>query len=77
MKSSTHILSVSIPHGLSKAVDRLAEETAQNRSELIRHALREYIADMEEDRQRFIKAYRASRKERTYSLKEVRKQLGG
>lgn len=74
MARQAQVLSISLPLNLSKAVDKLARATGQNRSELIRSALREYIADETEDKTRFISAYKATRKEKTMSLKDIKKK---
>ena len=63
MSRKTQVLTISLPKNLSSAIDELSEQTAQTRSELIRNALREYLFDAEEDRIRFLKAYKATRKE--------------
>lgn len=67
-------MSVSLPRMLTKAIDALATSTQQNRSELVRSALREYIADAGEERERFIRAYKATRKEATVSLARLKKK---
>jgi len=74
MSRKTDILSVSFPHNLTKAIDAISKKTDQTRSELIRSALRDYILDMEGDRQRFVDAYAATRKEKTMSLENLRKK---
>ena len=62
MSATTTIMSVSIPTALTKAIDALAVSTHQNRSELVRSALREYIVDATAQRERFVKAYKETRK---------------
>lgn len=74
--SHTSILSVSLPTRMTKTIDELARATEQNRSELVRHALREYIADVDDDRKRFVTAYRATRQEKTTTLSSLKKQMG-
>lgn len=74
MARTSHILSISLPPNLSKAVDVLSEKTEQTRSELIRSALREYLLDSTEDTQRFLDAYTATRKEKTTTLAQMRKR---
>ena len=72
MTRKTKILSVSLPPTLTKAVDELSKQTDQTRSELMRNALREYLLDVKEDRQRFIEAYKLTRDEKTYNMDELR-----
>ena len=72
MPRKTNVLSISLPNNLTKAVDILSKETDQTRSELIRNALREYVSDMQEDRKRFLEAYKETRKEKTISLESLR-----
>ncbi|MFH1631429.1 MAG: ribbon-helix-helix domain-containing protein [bacterium] len=74
MARQTNVLSLSLPANLAQAVDELAHATDQNRSELIRAALRDYVADQSEDRERFIKAYKATRGEPTISMKQLKKK---
>ena len=74
MPRETNILSISLPSRLARSVDELARLTEQNRSELIRSALRSYIMENMEDRERFLKAYRATRREPTISLKRLKKK---
>jgi hypothetical protein len=38
--------------------------------------LREYIADLEEDRRRFVEAYRATRHQKLFTHTQVKKELG-
>ncbi len=67
-----NIVSVSLPATLTLTMDKLAKSTDQTRSELVRAALREYIADLNEDRGRFLEAYKATRKEKTFSLSTLK-----
>lgn len=67
-------MSVSLPTTLTKAIDALAANTHQNRSELVRSALREYIVDAGEERERFVKAYKATRKESSMTLSHLKKK---
>ncbi len=67
-------MSVSLPKSLTKAVDTLAASMHQNRSELVRSALREYIVDAQEERERFLKAYKATRKEPVITLARLKKK---
>ncbi len=70
-------MSVSLPTALTKAINALAVSTHQNRSELVRSALREYIIDATEERERFVKAYKTARKMPLVELKghEVRREV--
>ena len=61
---------------MPRAMDALAKQTDQNRSELVRRAVREYLMDSEEDRDRFVAAYRSTRKEKVYTHAQLKKQLG-
>ncbi len=74
MPRKTNVLSISLPPALTKAVDTLSKRTDQTRSELMRNALREYILDANEDRERFLDAYNSTRKEKTYTMSELRKR---
>lgn len=74
MPRKTQILSISLPANMTKAVDTLSRQTDQTRSELIRNALREYLLDMQEDRERFLTAYQSTRNERVYSMQEIREK---
>ena len=74
MPRTSNVISISLPPNLSKAVDELSKQTDQTRSELMRDALREYIMDLEEDKKRFLKAYKETRGQKTISLKALRKK---
>ncbi len=76
MPGGAHIWSISLPKHMSQTVDRLAKLTDQSRSELVRHALREYVADMEGDRQRFVEAYQATRRQKIFTHAQLKKELG-
>ncbi|NQV90520.1 ribbon-helix-helix protein, CopG family [Candidatus Uhrbacteria bacterium] len=74
MARQTKILSISLPVGLTKAMDILSKQTEQTRSELVRSALHEYIMDTAEDRERFLEAYKTTREEKTISMEALRKK---
>lgn len=74
MSRQTKVLSISLPVGLTKAVDTLSKQTEQTRSELVRSALHDYILDMAEDRERFLEAYQATRGGKTISMDALRKK---
>jgi metal-responsive CopG/Arc/MetJ family transcriptional regulator len=74
MPRQTSVVTVSIPKRLTHAIDSLSKQTEQTRSELVRSALREYVMDMAEDRERFLKAYRATRKQKTITMDAMRKK---
>ena len=74
MPRNTNIVSVSLPPNLAEAMDILSKQTDQTRSELVRNALREYITDLEDDRKRFLEAYKITRKEKTISMKMLKKK---
>ena len=73
MPRISNVISISLPPNLTKAVDKLSKQMDQTRSELMRDALREYIADMEESRQRFLDAYK-KRSKKTIPLKTLLKK---
>ena len=73
MPRTSSIISISLPTKLSRLIDKYAKKNAQTRSELMRDAVREYIADME-DQKRFEEAYKETRNQKTISLKQVRKK---
>ncbi len=75
MSTQATVLSISLPTTMTRAIDRIAKSTDQNRSELVRHALRDYILDLEEDRKRFIEAYQATRHEPLITHAELKKRL--
>lgn len=75
MARSTKILSVSLPASFLKAVEELAEQTDQTKSELIRNALRAYMAEEEWYRQRFLDAYKETKDEPFYPLDQVKKEF--
>ncbi len=72
MSRKTQILSISLPKGMTQLIDDLSAQMDQTRSELMRNALREYVLDVKEDRKRFLEAYKDTRKQKTYSMKELR-----
>ena len=72
MSRKSHILSISLPDNLTKAVDTITKQTDQSRSELVRNALREYLLNMDDDRARFLEAYRETRKEKLITMDELR-----
>lgn len=74
MQRHTKTLTVSLPPNMTRAVDELSVQTDQTRNELIRNALREYLLDIQEDRKRFLKAYRQTRKEKTITFGALRKK---
>lgn len=74
MSRTSKILSISVPAKLSRAMDKLSKQTAQTRSELVRNAVREYIIDSNEDRERFLEAYKATRGQKTLSLEDLQKK---
>ena len=76
MPRATNVLTISLPYQLSHAVDELTRQTEQTRSELVRQALRDYLVDVHEDRQRFLQAYRKTRKEKFISMEAFRKKYG-
>lgn len=76
MSRQTKVLSISLPEGLTKAMDVLSKQTDQTRSELVRSALHDYILDMAEDRERFLVAYQATRGGRTISMEALRRKYG-
>lgn len=76
MSRQTKVLSISLPTGLTKAMNVLSKQTEQTRSELIRSAIHEYILDMAEDRERFLEAYQTTRGGRIISMETLRKKYG-
>lgn len=62
-----------MPAKLSRLVDKYAKINSQTRSELMRDALREYIADMK-DQKRFEEAYKETRNQKSVSIKQMRKK---
>ncbi len=72
MPRKTDILSISLPKSMTKSIDALSAQTEQTRSELMRNALREYLLDVNEDREKFLDAYKNTRKEKTFTMKELR-----
>lgn len=74
MARNTAVISLSLPPNLTKAMDALSHQTDQTRSELVRSALREYLLDVQEDRERFLNAYKATRKEKIFTMDQLRTQ---
>lgn len=73
---TTKILSVSVPPRYLQAIESMRKQTDQTKSELVRDALRLYLVEQEEDRRRFLEAYKATRKEPLKDLKRLKKELG-
>ena len=74
MARKTKILSISLPEQLTKAMDTLSKETDQTRSELVRNALREYLMDVQDDRKRFLEAYRETRGGKMITMEQLRRK---
>jgi metal-responsive CopG/Arc/MetJ family transcriptional regulator len=74
MPRYSNVLTVSLPQNMTRAVDALSEQTDQTRSEFIRNVLREYLLDIQEDRERFLKAYKQTRKEKTITMSALKKK---
>ena len=74
MSPRSAIISVSMPRKLAKAIDKVSQETFRARSELVRNAVSDYLAEMEEDRLMFLKAYDSTRNEKIFTLEEIRKK---
>lgn len=72
---TTNILTVSVPPRYIKAIESLRKRTDQTKSELVRDALRSYLIEQEEDRRRFLGAYKATRKESLKDLQKLKKEL--
>ncbi len=72
---STAILSVSVPPRYIRAIESVRRRTDQTKSELVRDALRSYLIEQSEDRQRFLSAYKATRKESLKDLEKLKKEL--
>ncbi len=72
---TTNILTVSVPPRYIQAIERLRKRTDQTKSELVRDALRSYLIEQEEDRRRFLDAYKATRKESLKDLQKLKKEL--
>lgn len=72
---TTNILTVSVPPRYIQAIERLRKRTDQTKSELVRDALRSYLIEQEEDRRRFLGAYKATRKESLKDLQKLKKEL--
>ena len=65
---------VSLPVKLTDAVDVLGKKIDQSRSALVSMAVREFLLDVKEDRDRFLEAYKKTRREKVLSLPELRKK---
>ncbi len=65
---------VSLPGKLTDEVDVLSKKTDQSRSALVSMAVREFLLDVKEDRDRFVEAYKKTRREKVLSLPQLRKK---
>lgn len=52
----------------------LSKKTDQSRSALVSMAVREFLLDVKEDRDRFVEAYKKTRREKVLSLPQLRKK---
>ena len=52
----------------------LYKKTDQSRSALVSMAVREFLLDVKEDRDRFVEAYKKTRREKVLSLPQLRKK---
>lgn len=75
MSRTANVFSVSLPEALVKEIDRLAKKSDQNRSELIREVLREFLDELHEEAAYFKKVYRATRHEKVITHEELKKKL--
>lgn len=67
-------VTVSLPGKLTHAVDLLSKKTDQSRSELISIAVREFLLDVKEDREHFLEAFKKTRREKVFSMSELRQK---
>ncbi len=66
-------VSLRLPNELDTRLEHLSVETDRNKSYLIRRAIEDFLEDQED----FILASaRLAKKEKVYTLKEVKKKLG-
>lgn len=70
------VISISLPAALTKTVDKLAKANHQTRSEFVRAALHDYIAEEEAEARYALKVYHETRNDKTYTHAEVKKMLG-
>ncbi|MBI4438259.1 hypothetical protein HY631_04910 [Candidatus Uhrbacteria bacterium] len=73
-KQTAKTFSVSLPGTLTSAVDVLSKKIDQTRSEFVGMAVREFLLDIQEDREHFLEAYKKTRKEKVLSLPDLRKK---
>lgn len=71
---TTKTFTVSLPWKLTNAVDVLSKKTDQSRSEFISIAVREFLLDVQEDREHYLEAFKKTRKEKILSMPQLRKK---
>lgn len=70
MARTTKILTLSVPEEMAKIIDKVAKEENRTRSELLREAMRQYIASKE--RWREVRSWgRKTAKEQGISKKDI------
>jgi len=67
--------SFSLPGELLKDIDGHAKRLKLSRSEVVSSALREHLDELRDEAEYAENVYRATRKEKTYSLDEVKKMF--
>ncbi|MFA4845709.1 MAG: hypothetical protein WC654_04080 [Patescibacteria group bacterium] len=73
-KQATKTFTISLPDTLTNTVDVLSKKIDQTRSEFVGMAVREFLLDIQDDRNHFLEAYKKTRNEKVLSLSELRKK---
>lgn len=76
MPTSLQVVSISIPTKMAKLLDRAAKRTHCNRSEYVRSALRQHLAEEAEELVSLKKAIADGPRGPLITMKELKRQVG-